>query len=358
MANLTNNGITGLWIDGKPVRRASLGGKVFYEKHNYNLSVVSDKDILSYADGDSATLTARLTDYGEPVAGETVLIYDSDNVKHNDPVVILSNKEYESVSLLCRGEGEITFTGCDILRIYDGTNLIRSSNPNSSLTFKITVSNNVLKLTLPGTSGSLGSYNLTESEVTLVFNMNVNIIDDSWEHFYYKGVTDSNGECSVVYDSKGTGDLNIHVDCMNLSEIYEVCDCKYYIPILNNSLEYGGIHHQGRGKTTVELSNEWSTVGDYSIKGTTIDWGWFAWRYVNQIDNPTVKFDVNTDYPISAFLYVNNSESVSIDIPSGVGTYELTIDTSEITNDRVELRIVNKSSLYTATCYIDNIRLF
>lgn len=192
------------------------------------------------------------------------------------------------------------------------------------------------------------------------------------------GITDENGIATLDHDSNGdpidhsytgTGAGEIDVvasldddteisDSSILSETYEVCDCKYYIPIRNNSLEYGGIYHQNMGKTTVELSNEWSTVGDYSIKGTSITWGWFAWRYVNQIDNPTVKFDINTDYPISAFLYVNNTESVSIDIPSGVGTYELTIDTSEITNDRVELRIVNKSSLYTATCYIDNIRLF
>lgn len=197
--------------------------------------------------------------------------------------------------------------------------------------------------------------------------------------FVGSGVTNSQGVAQLTHDAngnqlatpgyvgsgKGLTQMCASLDSptamssgSDLSETHEVCDCKYYIPIRNNSLEYGGIYHQNMGKSTVELSNEWSTVGDYSIKGTTITWGWFAWRYVNQIDNPTVKFDINTDYPISAFLYVNNKESVSIDIPSGVGTYELTIDTSEITNDRVELRIVNKSLLYTATCYIDNIRLF
>ena len=78
--SLSNSGITGLWIDGKPVRKASLGGKVFYEKHNYNLDLVSDKDIISCYDQDTATLTATLTDYGEPVAGETVRFYVVEDV--------------------------------------------------------------------------------------------------------------------------------------------------------------------------------------------------------------------------------------------------------------------------------------
>ena len=73
MGSFNNTGISGLWIGGKSVRRASLGGKVFFEKHDYDLSLTSDKSILSHADNESATLTATLTDYNEPVSGETVI---------------------------------------------------------------------------------------------------------------------------------------------------------------------------------------------------------------------------------------------------------------------------------------------
>ena len=35
-----NNNLKYLYIEGKPVKKASLGGKVFFEKHNYNLVLV------------------------------------------------------------------------------------------------------------------------------------------------------------------------------------------------------------------------------------------------------------------------------------------------------------------------------
>ena len=40
--------------------------------------------------------------------------------------------------------------------------------------------------------------------------------------------TDSNGVASVSYSSKGSGDLSINVECMNLLETYSVEDCLLY----------------------------------------------------------------------------------------------------------------------------------
>ena len=67
-----DNGLKAFYLDGKAVRRASLDGKVFFEKHNYNMEVDCDKPILSFKDGDVANITATVTDYDEPMPGETV----------------------------------------------------------------------------------------------------------------------------------------------------------------------------------------------------------------------------------------------------------------------------------------------
>lgn len=230
MANLTNNGITGLWIDGKPVRRASLGGKVFFEKHNYNLSVVSDKDILSYADGDNATLTATLTDYDDPVTGETVVF------------------SCEVKSTMVDASGTHDFGGCFIV---DSTNLPRGkilyigdrSDYSLSLMNSTYYYNNVSvniggviskqwytskimikdgRLFIESSNRWVEAIDISEIDVTLwEIPTETNVTVE--EYFYETGVTDVNGECSVVYDSKGVGDLNIKCeapDCSLVTEIY------------------------------------------------------------------------------------------------------------------------------------------
>jgi len=238
MPNLTNNGITGLWLDGKPVRRASLGGKVFFEKHDYNLSVVSDKDILSYADGDSATLTATLTDYDDPVTGETVVF------------------SCEVKSTMVDASGTHDFGGCFIV---DSTNLPRGkilhigdrSDYSLSLMNSTYYYNNVSvdiggfiskqwytskimikdgRLFIESSNRWVEAIDISEIDVTLwEIPTETNVTVE--EYFYETGVTDVNGECSVVYDSKGTGDLNIKVECPNCSLVTEIYveDCDFTI---------------------------------------------------------------------------------------------------------------------------------
>ncbi|MBQ9026097.1 MAG: hypothetical protein IJ104_06970, partial [Methanobrevibacter sp.] len=72
MVSVDNN-LKSLYIDGKPVRKASLGGKVFFEKHDYELTVSASKPIIQI--GEETTITAKLTDYSDPVSGEKVKFY-------------------------------------------------------------------------------------------------------------------------------------------------------------------------------------------------------------------------------------------------------------------------------------------
>lgn len=224
-----NNGLKSFTLDGKPVRRASLGGKVFFEKHNYNLSVVSDKDILSYADGDSATLTATLTDYDDPVTGETVVF------------------SCEVKSTMVDASGTHDFGGCFIV---DSTNLPRGkilhigdrSDYSLSLMNSTYYYNNVSvdiggfiskqwytskimikdgRLFIESSNRWVEAIDISEIDVTLwEIPTETNVTVE--EYFYETGVTDVNGECSVVYDSKGAGDLNIKCEVPSRSLVNEI----------------------------------------------------------------------------------------------------------------------------------------
>lgn len=67
--------------------------------HDYSLSVVSDKDILSYADSESATITATLEDNGVAVSGETLNYV----IKHGSTTITTGSDTTDS-------NGEISFT--------------------------------------------------------------------------------------------------------------------------------------------------------------------------------------------------------------------------------------------------------
>ena len=276
-----NNELKSFYLDGKAVRRASLDGKLFYEKHNYNLEVDCDKPILSFKDGDVANITATLTDYDEPMPNETVLIHDSD-VEYSE--MYFGNQKYEGLTLICRGEGTITFNRGDIIYFYDGTNFIDWRGMSDSLTWSITVSNNIVTLK-QGDYTSL-THVLTEDYVKIVFRESfkkVNIISDSWEHFYYKGTTDSNGECAVSYVSRGTGDVNIKCECPRIfvSETYVIQDLNFELDgseditswtSMTNKTENGIYYSHGS-----YLTQGWSNKGlwqlDFDVMTT-------SWRYV------------------------------------------------------------------------------
>ena len=72
---------------------------VIGEYHDYSLSVASTKDILSYADSESATLTATLLDNNVAVAGETL----SYVIKHGTTTISTGSDTTDT-------NGEISFT--------------------------------------------------------------------------------------------------------------------------------------------------------------------------------------------------------------------------------------------------------
>ena len=303
MPNLSNNGLSGLFIDGKEVKRASLGGKVFFEKHDYDLSLNSDKDILSYYDEDSATLTATLTDYNDPIGGETVLMYDSDNVSlatyYNWLNVFLFTVTSEN-------KGEVIFdtTNAEHNNFYTEDTPSGGGYSNGGrVKFVITDTQVETWRYNSSTDTWTKSMMLYNLPVKIGFSYGTEVISNTAKiPFFAMGITDSHGECSVVYDSKGTGDLNIKCECMNLQETYELEDCIIYdeseyswvsgtsetfhdmYPLFdfdaNNDFELYIDFHQNSALGTVGLNpvNQGTTVKYHlnygqSQAGTALYWG-------------------------------------------------------------------------------------
>ena len=306
MGSFNNTGISGLWIGGKSVRRASLGGKVFFEKHDYDFSLTSDKSILSYADNESATLTATLTDYNEPVSGETVIftadtpfktnvINDTGTYDFGDYVTIdLSNfKNIDSLSTGNDGHLKIgssstylniwgrTFNNyifCDYYR--NGSEI---DSVQVSLNHPLIIRDGVLYCKKYIGGQQLIDYTLDVSDVDFTewefFGKVIGVDVTVGEYWWASDVTDSNGEATVGYVSKGAGDLNIKVECMNLQETYEVQDCKWYDPMTSAS-----------GHWNIPSVVSSSSIFGYSSNG---------WKFGNASSYSIIKSDVSADYPFS-----------------------------------------------------------
>ena len=78
---------------------SSVSRSVIVREHDYAISISADKPILSYSDGETATVTALLTDNSVLVSGETL----SYTVKHGATVL-------DSGSDVTDSNGEISFT--------------------------------------------------------------------------------------------------------------------------------------------------------------------------------------------------------------------------------------------------------
>lgn len=252
MGNFNNSKISSLWIDGKPVKRASLGGKIFFEKHDYELTVSVSEQIIQI--GDETVLTACLTDYNVPVSGKTV-IFSSDVFKSTvvsetgtydfgDYVTIdLSN--FKNIDSLSSGnDGKLvigssstylniwgmTFNNyifCDYYR--NGSEI---DSVQVSLNHPLIIRDGVLYCKKYIGGQQLRDYTLDVSDVDFTewefFGKVIGVDVTVGEYWWASDVTDSNGEAHVSYVGKGAGDLNIQVECMNLQKTWGILDLIVY----------------------------------------------------------------------------------------------------------------------------------
>ena len=172
---------------------------------------------------------------------------------------------------------------------------------------------------------------------------------------------------NVYFLGIGAGDLNIKAECRLLSEIYEVTDCSTIETIPNGALSKGTITHQNLGNSTIELSNEWATVGTHSIKTTLKLSGWSSYRVINFATiskKGRVILDYNITNSIRLFVGMRIAGSERFTPPvtyDGTGTGTIDYDFTQYDGEiqRFEIRMnLQRTTDTVSTAYIDNIRVY
>ena len=308
-------------------------GGVLYEKpQSWSLSLTGDKSVMMT--GETATLTATLTNNNVPVSGETIYfdgILNSTSTTRTitDTETIVSSK-YDVLTVPSTPDFlyldkdkhiELTsFNGSIILTIDRVTTGQDISN--------ISVDNGILSYTEEGVTETvdISSYDL--SVVSCTSGGTATIGD-----YGYYAVTNSNGVATVSYVGKGTGDLNIQAiyNGSLSSEIYVIEDCLYWndgssitgLEIDSNvnctsNGEYITITTSTSGekdvKIPVTLTGDWTfetTVAEIGVVnvitfkvGTGNQWGACAYPNVASVNLGSGTRDLNTPINIGGVFKV------------------------------------------------------
>ena len=95
-------------VNGNEVKSIQIvGGGYIYKKHSYNLSLVSDKNNLN--SGESAILTATVSDNTVPVADEIILFYNG--TVYANPLTVIGHTDF---TVLYGGEYPVTSNGVGV----------------------------------------------------------------------------------------------------------------------------------------------------------------------------------------------------------------------------------------------------
>ena len=199
---------------------------------NRRLTLTSNKNTLSYANNDTATLTATLTANNNPIQGENIYIYNNPNNIEFDQM-LHGPLYYPCIRLKLEGDGVMTFPGGLLINLYDSDNQPIISLGLSTEDYSIISSNGEILLksmTQEDFIENLGSFNqyfILEMGINAQNQTNYPIITSStFSTFIETITTNSNGEASRIYNSQGVGDVDF-VACnpnMNLQATYNLKD--------------------------------------------------------------------------------------------------------------------------------------
>lgn len=199
---------------------------------NRQLTLTSNKNTLSYANHDTATLTATLTANNNPIQGENIYIYNNPNNIEFDQM-LYGPLYYPCIRLKLEGDGVMTFPGGLNINLYDSDNQLINSLGLSTEEYSIISSNGEVLLesmTQQDFIANLGSFNQY-----FILEMGINaqnqtdyptITSSTFSTFIETITTDSNGEASRIYNSQGVGDVEF-IACnpnMNLQATYNLKD--------------------------------------------------------------------------------------------------------------------------------------
>ncbi|DBA59612.1 TPA_asm: hypothetical protein CBHJFHIM_00052 [Methanobrevibacter gottschalkii virus vir075] len=149
------------------------------------------------------------------------------------------------------------------------------------------------------------------------------------------------------------------------SDIYNLLDCTYYETIPDGNLKQGILVHQNTGNSNIEISDEYSTIEDHSIKISCKNNAWGAYRILNPVmtkkGEVTFDYNSNTSFNLVLVMRINGTERVvsKKDNPSGEGSITKSFDFTTYTGtiNSFEVRVHNTSQ-DMKDVYLDNIRIY
>lgn len=203
------------------------------------LSFSASPSILSYADSDTATLTATLTAGGVGVSDEAIVFEDTNATPILEDLVITTVPDQNVYNIGSKWKLIATGQNSSQIDIYDsGSNFIRIAPGNSSYT---------IKLASPGTdttlNGSVLYYDdgvfytdtgdsLDTSSYAVVSQIKFMVYVEIEELTPILGVdvTDNSGVATGEYVSAGSGDVVVGASVLrsSVTERYDIEDCKYW----------------------------------------------------------------------------------------------------------------------------------
>jgi len=281
------------------ITRVTVGKRII---KGTTMALSSNKDILSYADGDTATITAQL----QNANGQNLLI-NGEDIKFTIPKIRAEYKPYshgvmpsygiylgDSYTIPIEKNKQVEFVLNNFLGtvpyIYIGyvpstkefTISEKKQNGQTETLFSQTIAMNESDSTNYDVSLDSDSFNvyINENEISFLnetinidYNLlylqeggfvEVNGIDTVGVDFEFLNVsrnvtTDNNGQASITYTSSGIGDVSIDVSLGNLvSKTFSLCDAYKYD---------GTEHSESFGTSSVNKTiTEYPNSSDYSVE--------------------------------------------------------------------------------------------
>lgn len=222
-------------IGGKEVQsiKVTSNNAVLYQKpDNYAISLASDVNSLVYANNDTATLTATLTNNNTPVNGKSV-IFTSPYTQTYVSKTLTANTWTPVGAKYVITNLKTTFYLSPNLRIgYDPVDdeyvfeTVDIDSPDARFGTRGTlhdfyVENGIVHYTR-GVSTS-ESYDARDFDLTKVKCTSSNCVINDYGGFYSKKTTDSNGEATTYFtETNSTGTKNITAESMSKSASVQI----------------------------------------------------------------------------------------------------------------------------------------
>ena len=256
--------VTSLVINNKEVQSiiASDGGIIYEKSTGYELVLTSDKSIIQT--GESAVLSATLTNNNVPMANQTIVfngLEHTETLEANTEITVGDTYRFTSIpsslsssDRIYLNEEQTIYITSD--RMGNKELVINGEAPYGQqyLDF-FYVENGIIYY--QRMNDILRHYDASSTNTNKITSTVSNVVIEE----YAKAVTDANGVASVTYVGEGMGDIDVRANWENTiqSQTLVVEDCFFYDDAtIDKSSNYGSpIVYRGSG------SGQWNLLSEH-----------------------------------------------------------------------------------------------